>query len=174
MSTPRVNKLIYYYYTILIHITTTGNCIFNFIEQPITSVDCNIYEEEKIILTCTITSVYLLEPNGLNIKWYYNNGTGHELTEGTNETRRGGGNGDPTVISSTLTISSMIQQDTAILAEGSYYCQMHVLGQNVVTNSSQNFIARTIMNIFRLEEAVQIETSLIEKIPVLVIVFFPS
>ena len=150
MSALRVDKLIYYYHTILIHITSTvtGNCILNFTEQPITYADCNVYEENKIILTCTITSegvsesVYMLQPNRINIRWYYNNGTAeYELTEGTNETRREGGNGNPIVISSTLTISSTIQRNTASLAEGSYYCQIQAPDQTVASNSSQKFIA---------------------------------
>ena len=104
--------------------------------------------KEKIILTCTITSegvsesVYMLQPNRINIRWYYNNGTAeYELTEGTNETRREGRNGNPIVISSTLTISSIIQQNTASLAVGSYYCRIQTPDQTVASNSSQKFIA---------------------------------
>ena len=83
----------------------------------------------------------MFESNGLNVKWYYNNGTEHELTEGTNETRREGGFGEPIVISSTLTISSIIQQNTASLAVGSYYCRIQAPDQTVASNSSQKFIA---------------------------------
>ena len=87
----------------------------------------------------------MLQPtiDSTDISWFYNNGTEHELTEGTNETRREGGNGEPIVISSTLTISSTIQQNTASLAVGSYYCRIQTPDPTVVSNSSQQFIAQT-------------------------------
>lgn len=92
-----------------------------FIEQPVTSVECLIYEEAKIVLTCTVTSEgisdpTILDPNEINIKWYYYNGTDHELITGTNTTTREGGNGEHIII------SSRIQENTADLAVGSYYC----------------------------------------------------
>ena len=105
-----------------------GDCILKFIEQPITAVDCNPYADDRIVLTCTVTSegasdsMISLTPSNLHIKWYYNNGTEYELTVGTNETRREGENGDPIVISSALAISATIQQNAANLARGSYYC----------------------------------------------------
>ena len=114
-----------------------------FIKQPITSAECFLYEAERIILTCAISEgnfdSKILDPSRISIKWYYNNGTESELTVGTNETRREGGNGDPIVISSTLTISPISQHDAVTLVQGSYYCRVNIAGWNVVSNSSQRF-----------------------------------
>ena len=122
--------------------TVAENCLLNFIEQPITSAPCLLYEEERIVLICTIYSEGLLnpdllDPSRISIKWYYNNGTESELTVGTNETRREGGNGDPLVISSILTISAIGQHDAVTLAQGLYYCRVNVDGWGLVSNSSQ-------------------------------------
>ena len=118
-----------------------------FIEQPITFAECLLYEAERIILTCAISdgsydSEIPLDPSRISIKWYYNNGTESELTVGSNETRREGGNGDPIVITSilSLTISVISQHDAVTLAQGSYYCRVNIAGWNVVSNSSQSFI----------------------------------
>ena len=59
----------------------------NFIEQS-TTVYCLLYDVERIILKCTISSEGLLSPDPLDpsrirIKWYFNNGTESELTVGT-------------------------------------------------------------------------------------------
>ena len=121
----------------------------NFIEQPVTFVNCLLYHAERIILICTISSEDsnpIIDPSRINIKWYYNNGTDNELTVGTNETRREGGNGEPIRISSTLTISSSFsyQHDAASLAEGSYYCRvLQDVTECLVSNSSQQFIVLT-------------------------------
>ena len=127
-------------------LSDAGNCLLQFTEQPITSAQCNIYGEEEITLTCTISSehlsrnAYALDPSGITIKWYYNNGTESELTAGASETRREGGNGDPVVISSILTISAISQHGAANLAKGSYYCRVNVAGwPGFVSNSSQQF-----------------------------------
>ena len=120
----------------------------NFIKQPVSSVLCNIYDAERIILTCTISSEgfssIIIDSSRINIKWYYNNGTDNELTVGTNETRREGGNGEAIIISSTLTISSSFsrQHDAASLAEGSYYCRvlLNVTEWVFLSNSSQQLI----------------------------------
>lgn len=130
-----------------------GGCNLFFVEQPVTSVDCNIYEAERIILTCNtissediLESEFLVDPGRIKIQWYYSNGTEHELTEGTNKTRREGGNGTPVVISSTLTISATSQHNAANLVQGSYYCRVHESGLShwgLVPNSSQNF---TVLN----------------------------
>ena len=108
-------------------------------------MDCNLYEEERIILTCTVSSQGIpgsISPNlnSLNIKWFFNNGTEYELVVGTNETRREGGNGIAIVISSTLTISGTLQENTSPLAQGLYYCRVNVASDDVVSNSSQQFI----------------------------------
>ena len=120
----------------------------NFIEQPITTIDCSLYDVwTRIILICTISSEDsnpIIDSSRINIKWYHNNGTENELTVGSNETRREGGNGEPIRISSTLTISSSFsrQHDAASLAEGSYYCRvlLNVTEWGLVSNSSQQFI----------------------------------
>lgn len=59
-----------------------------FIEQPVTSAECLLYEAEGIILTYAISegsfdSEIPLDPSRISIKWYYNNGTESELTVGT-------------------------------------------------------------------------------------------
>ena len=113
-------------------------------------MDCNVYEAEKIVLTCTISSegtsnskIDLYQDlNDIIIKWYYNNGTEHELTMGTSDTRREGGNlTDGIPITSTLAISAIPgQHNAANLAQGSYYCRVHVPSRrDTVSNSSQPF-----------------------------------
>ena len=138
-------------YTVFIYYTVAGNCLLNFTEQPITFAACLLYDAERIVLMCTISSESedllnpdLLDPNGIIIRWYYNNGTESELTVGTNETRREGGNGDPIVISSTLTISPISQHDAVTLAQGSYYCRVQVDKEILRSNSSQQFIVLNI------------------------------
>ena len=130
-----------------------GGCNLFFVEQPITSVDCNIYEAERIVLTCTIESSedildsrLFVDPGRIRWYTYYSNGTESELTVGTNETRREGGNGDPIVVSSTLAISATSQQNAADLVQGSYYCRVHVSGCShwgLLSNFSQKF---TVLN----------------------------
>ena len=113
------------------------------------SVDCDIYNAERIILTCTIStesisdSLISLTSNYLNISWFFNNGTEYELIVGINETRREEGNGSTIIISSTLAISGIPQEDISLLASGSYYCGVNVTGKDVtvVSNFSQQFIA---------------------------------
>ena len=110
-------------------------------------MDCLLYEAERIELTCTVSSQGIadssisLDPSNLNIRWFFNNGTDHELTIGTNETRREGGNGASVVISSTLAISGMSQENVASLAPGEYYCRVQVNDQTMRSNSSQQFTA---------------------------------
>jgi hypothetical protein len=134
--------------------TGAGNCLLNFTEQPITSVDCLIYDVERIVLKCAISSEGLLnpdhdplDPSRISIKWYYNNGTESELTVGTNEISREGeiGDSDPIVISSTLIISAFSQHDVSSLVKGSYYCRVNVAEWGLVTvsNSSQQFTVLT-------------------------------
>ena len=137
-------EIVHTYNTLFFVHTGAGNCLLNFIEQPIT-VDCLLYEEERIILKCTVSSEGLLNPDPLDpsrisIKWYFNNGIESELTVGTNETRKGG-NGEHIVISSTLTITgSSFQHVAASLAQGSYYCRVNIANRSLVSNSSQQFI----------------------------------
>ena len=104
------------------------------------------------MLTCTVTSdgvqhsALSLNPNSLNIRWFFfNNRTNHEseLTNGTNETRREGGNAVPVVISSTLAISRSSEGNVANLAVGSYYCRVQVNDPTMHANSSQQFMALT-------------------------------
>ena len=66
-------------YIIMNHtaLPAAGGCNLFFIEQPITSVDCNIYEAERIVLTCTIESSedildsrLLVDPGRIKIRWY--------------------------------------------------------------------------------------------------------
>ena len=114
-------------------------------------MDCNIYEEERIVLTCTVMSGVLdstlsLGPDNLNIRWFYSNGTVNhesELTVGVNETRRGGGNGDPVEISSALAISGSPEGNVASLAVGSYYCRVQVNDPTMKANSSHSFVAES-------------------------------
>ena len=107
------------------------------------SVYCNVYGVDRIVLTCTVSSLISLrlDPSNLNIKWFFNNGTDHELTTGTNETRREGGNGAPVVISSTLALSVVPQDNAARLAPGAYYCQVEVNDETMRSNPSQQFMA---------------------------------
>lgn len=113
-------------------------------------MDCDLYRADKILLTCTVTSegvsdsALSLEPsNNLRIRWFFNNGTDRELTTGTNETRREGGNGEHVVISSILAISGSESppENVASLAVGSYYCQVQVNDETMQANSSQQFKA---------------------------------
>ena len=134
-----------YYISNLMH-AVAGGCTFLITEQPIASAECLLYEADEIILMCTIISQGIfgskipLDSSRINIKWYHNNGTESELTVGTNETRREGGNGDPIRISSTLAISLIRQHDANTLAQGSYYCRVSIAGwPSGVSNSSQRF-----------------------------------
>ena len=114
----------------------------NFIEQPVTTVDCDVYEQERVILTCSVSSTgynTIIDSSGIYIKWYFNNGTEHELMVGINQTTEGG-NGERIEISSTLTISGTSQQDAANLNEGSYYCRVQMSYINIMSNSSQRFV----------------------------------
>ena len=118
------------------------NCVLKFTEQPVTNVDCNVYEPERLVLTCSVSSTEstsLPDPDDVCIKWYFNNGTEHELMVGINQTRDGG-NGEMVEISSTLAISGISQQNAANIKEGSYYCRVHILDMNTMSNSSQQFV----------------------------------
>ena len=112
------------------------------------SVDCVIYSAERIVLTCTVSSEGIsdsltsLDSSSININWFFNNGTEYELMVGTNVTRSEDGNGSAIIISSTLAVSGITQEDIAPLAPGSYYCRVNVAltGEDVVSNFSQQFI----------------------------------
>ena len=120
---------------------SADNCIINFIEQPVVTVDCNLYASERVLLTCSVSSIShtFINPNDICIKWYFNNGTEHELMVGINQTRSGN-NGETIIVSSTLAISERPKQNAANLHEGSYYCRVNVADMNVVSNSSQMFV----------------------------------
>ena len=79
------------------------------------------------------------------IRWFFNNGTDHELTYGANETRREGGNGAHVVITSTLAISGTRPpaENAVRLDVGLYYCRVQVNDNTMRANSSQQFMAAT-------------------------------
>jgi hypothetical protein len=111
-------------------------------------VDCLIYEEDLIELTCTVSSEGLpdsqlsLDPEAFDIRWYFNNGTEHQLMVDTNVISTGG-NGGPVEVRSTLGISAFPSQvNVASLVQGSYYCRVEVDEHTMRTNSSQPFTAQ--------------------------------
>ena len=127
-------------------------------------MDCNIYDNVKIVLNCTVSSQGIpnsfIDSNNLDIKWFFDNGTDrHELTAGRNGTIRQGGNGDPVLISSTLALQSgTIEGNIASpVAEGAYYCQVHVDQSTMKANSSQRF------TVLDFDQYIQSSTSCLER-----------
>ena len=117
------------------------SCILNFTQQPVTGIDCDVYEEPVIALTCRVESLTqdaFLDPSVIEIRWYFYNGTEYELTTGVGHTRTGG-NGDHVQVTSTLNVSGTSNQRFAFLGEGFYYCQVQMTDMVVIANSSQRF-----------------------------------
>ena len=117
------------------------NCILNFTQQPVTQVECNVYEQPVIVLTCSVESLSheaFPDTSVIEIRWYFNNGTEHELTTGVDH-RRMGGTWDPVQVTSTLNISGTFNQRFSSLGEGFYYCQVDITDMAVVSNFSQRF-----------------------------------
>ena len=117
------------------------DCILNFTQQPVTGIDCDVYEEPVIVLTCSVESLssdVFADPSDIEIRWYFYNGTEYELTTGVNHTRTGG-NGVHVQVTSTINVSGTSNQNFAFLGEGFYYCQVQLTDMTVVTNSSQRF-----------------------------------
>ena len=131
------------------HVPThvTDSCILYFTQQPITTVDCNVYEADKVLLTCTVTDPVqndLTSSLRIDIKWYFDNGTKQEVNVGTETTVR---NGDEDVvkITSTLALSATSDQNAMhIGGEGFYYCQVQAaitsaMDVRLESNPSQMF-----------------------------------
>ena len=117
------------------------NCILNFTQQPVTEIDCDVYQEPVIVLTCSVVSLSqqaFPDPSLIEIRWFFYNGTEYELTNGVGHTRTGG-NGDHVQVTSTLNVSGTSDQRFAFLGEGFYYCQVQMTDMTVVANSSQRF-----------------------------------
>lgn len=111
-------------------------------------MDCLIYEKDRIELACTVSSSGLpdsqlsIDPNLLNIRWYFYNGTEHQLMVGVNVTRTGGNLGEAVEVRSTLSISALPSPvPVTNLVQGSYYCRVEVNEQTMLSNSSQSFSA---------------------------------
>ena len=144
-------------------LSSADNCILNFVEQPNSDVECLYYEVSRIELACTVSSSGLpesdlsIDPNLLNIRWYFNNGTEHQLTVGVNVTRTGG-NGEAVEVRSTLSISAPSPPVPSVpftnLTQGSYYCRVEVDEQTMLSNSSQPFIALDVESDEYLQSAV--------------------
>ena len=119
----------------------TDDCILNFTQQPVTGIDCDVYEKPVIVLTCSVESLssdVFSDLSVIEIRWYFHNGTEYELTTGVSHTRTGG-NGAHVLVTSTIKISGTSNQNFAFIAEGFYYCQVQMTDMTVVVNSSQRF-----------------------------------
>ena len=118
-----------------------GECILNFTQQPVTEIDCDVYEEPVIVLMCRVESLSqdaFTDPSVIEIRWYFHNGTEYELTTGVGHIRMGG-NGDHVQVTSTLNVSGTSNQRFTFLGEGFYYCLVQMTDKVVVSNSSQRF-----------------------------------
>ena len=140
--------------------TGTDRCILNFTQQPVPSVDCNVYESDLETLTCKVESIDTAEVpdvQDLSIKWFFFNDTEYELTIGTNPVERSGGNGGHLTVTSTLYISGTSQPNASFVSEGFYYCKVQMFDASVVLHQSQRF------EVFHREEYLQQGTACNER-----------
>lgn len=111
-----------------------------FTQQPVSSVDCDVYQEEKVTLKCMVESsstADLVDTSDINIRWYFNNGTEYELTIGTSQ-MGSGGNGGQVQVTSTLDISARLP-NVSFVSTGFYYCKVEMISASVHQNCSQSF-----------------------------------
>ena len=122
--------------------TDIDRCILNFTVQPVPSVDCNVYEVDLEVLTCTVESLLtadIADPRDIVIKWFFFNDTEYELTVGVNPPQRTGGNGGHVTVTSTLHISGTSQPNASYVNEGFYHCQVQMIDTSVQSQPSQKF-----------------------------------
>ena len=140
--------------------TDIDRCILNFTVQPVTSVDCNVYETDLEVLTCTVESLStadVSDPQDILIKWFFFNDTEYELTVGVNPPQRTGGNGGHVTVTSTLHISGTSQQNASYVSEGFYHCQVQMTDRSVQSQPSQKF------EVFNRDQYLQASTSCSER-----------
>ena len=117
-------------------------CILNFTVQPVTSVDCNVYETDLEVLTCTVellSTADVADPQDILIKWFFFNDTEYEVAVGVNPPQGTGGNGGHVTVTSTLHISGTSQPNASYVSEGFYYCQVQITDRSVQSKPSQKF-----------------------------------
>ena len=103
------------------------------------TIYCDVYQSD-LVLTCSVVSLStadIADPQDVSFRWYFYNGTQYELSVGISH-NRSGGNGANVQVTSTLQISGT-SQSAAYLSQGFYYCQVHMIDMNVVSNFSQRF-----------------------------------
>ena len=122
--------------------TGTDRCILNFTQQPVPSVDCNVYDLDLETLTCRVESIDTAgvpDVQDLSIKWFFFNDTEYDLTIGTNPVERTGGSVGHLTVTSTLHISGTSRPNATVVSEGFYYCRVHMFDASVVLHESQRF-----------------------------------
>ena len=128
--------------------------------QPITSVDCNVYETDLEVLTCTVESLStadIADPQDIVIKWFFFNDTEYELAVGVNPPQRTGGNGGHVTVTSTIHISGTSQPNASFVNEGFYHCQVQMIDTSVMSKPSQKF------EVFNRDQYLQASTSCSER-----------
>ena len=104
-------------------------------QQPVPTIDCDVYDQSDIVLTCRVVSSPadsdITDVQDISIKWYFYNGTEYELSVGVSHIRSGG-NGANVQVTSTFQLSAMISQ-------GFYYCRVQLTEMNIKSNLSQRF-----------------------------------
>ena len=109
---------------------------FRYIEQPVSEVDCNIYESPSIQLRCTVSVAD--ESSNFTISWFYN---GQMIMNGTNTTASV--NADMYIIK-----SSVLTLKRADYQVGKYYCQVNLpvseSNGNIQLEQSNMFILRDV------------------------------
>ena len=139
---PRLNLLEFLSWISVLFCTGLDHCILNFTVQPVASVDCNVYETDLEVLTCTVESLStadIADPQDILIKWFFFNDTEYELTVGINPPQRTGGNGGHVTVTSTLHISGTSQPNASYVSEGFYHCQVQMIDTSVQSQPSQKF-----------------------------------
>ena len=125
---------------LLLFYIDTDSCILNFTQQPVTSINCDVYDTNiEVVLTCSVVSLSagdIVDPLDVSFRWYFYNGTEYELSVGINHTRSGG-NGVNIQVSSTLQIGET--HNAAYLGQGFYYCQVRMIEIPSTSNFSQRF-----------------------------------
>ena len=129
------------FHCLLLFYIDTDSCILNFTQQPVTSINCDVYDSNiEVVLTCSVVALSdgdIVDPLDVSFRWYFYNGTEYELSVGINHTRSGG-NGADVQVSSTLQIGET-SQNAAYLGQGFYYCQVWMIEIPSTSNFSQRF-----------------------------------